>query len=607
MLKLSLETSNKIDIIELHKSLPIYDVKSIEDITLFEDAAYKITLLDDENTGELNNINRIEMLVNGEVVGEVSYNEPTSNKSHNIEFEKEHPQPFLLQYDLVSIGIKIYFKNDIDNYYSNYILCLSRNEEDRENISSLIKEIENFEDSKINNWLFRKTTRSSLLEGAWKENSHKSVGSYLQMVEEIYQSYKDNLPFFRNMAKHKVSQCEKLQPYDKVRSINSNSFLWIMKNGEKLSQVAQKTAIENNGEYYLPLQIQSTQHHKDYNIYENQIILSFLCSVYQKLRSIDADFEDSLNNNQAILDKLRLKIAQWQEDAYSAPIITIKTIQMENMLIMRKKLVALIKLFADIFGQYKQILCCDIVKILSFPKCTKIFQEVRVYNNVFNQIVKWYKFGDFDLAKEKLVFNIKTLDKLFEYYCLHKIINMITFAGFNIKANGASCFEYSSDGKYENETDLANSFAFSKDNIELVLYYQPVIFSNKFENDISLYRTTGNSYYSPDFLISINKPGVKQFNAVFDAKFCSKKNIDQYHLDKCKVKYFCELSDKNGNPVNMLWLLKGRMDKFSNSIYENRSSMARLYNSAFTCGIASINTKSDTYPLWNSIAKLANL
>ena len=67
------------------------------------------------------------------------------------------------------------------------------------------------------------------------------------------------------------------------------------------------------------------------------------------------------------------------------------------------------------------------------PRKTKVFQEIQAYSKVYDLIVKWFEFGEISLEREKIIFRVKTIDKLYEYYCLQQILKMLLDEDFVIR------------------------------------------------------------------------------------------------------------------------------------------------------------------------------
>lgn len=267
-----------------------------------------------------------------------------------------------------------------------------------------------------------------------------------------------------------------------------------------------------------------------------------------------------------------------------------------------EELKKLYKQYSDLFGLESKALA-------TLPRKTKTFQEIMPYSKAFEVIIKWFQFGEYSMEKDKLILQVKTLDKLFEYYCLFKLLELFTSNGYG-KENidvPAYKFDYTAaDDYYQNEKDVANTYLLRKSDTSVTLYYQPVISSIRFENGISLYKTvkTNHPYYTPDFVLKFTHDDGNEEYAVLDAKFSSRQNILKNSLPDVMKKYSNDMSSaKDNNAPRMVWILQGRVNSSENSIcrYHN-SPLAIQYRPHTSYGIVSLNTMVEVKTrFWNEL------
>lgn len=253
------------------------------------------------------------------------------------------------------------------------------------------------------------------------------------------------------------------------------------------------------------------------------------------------------------------------------------------------------------------------------PRKTNTFCEIKPYAQVFEIIVRWFRYGEYSLEKERLILQVKTLDKLFEYYCLLRLLKLLADNGYQ-KANVKEPvfkFDYvSADEHYQNEKDVANTYLLSNGEVTATLYYQPVISAVQFENDLTLFKTTkppaGNpDYYTPDFVLKFASSEDDEEYAIFDAKFSSRANIKKHSLPEVIRKYSCEISvaSRSSAPPKMVWILQGRVNGSENAIWKyHNSQLASTYRPITSFGIVSINTAVEIRQrLWNEIRSSISL
>ena len=116
-------------------------------------------------------------------------------------------------------------------------------------------------------------------------------------------------------------------------------------------------------------------------------------------------------------------------------------------------------------------------------------------------------------------------------------------------------------------TKYNNTFFYEKDDVNITIYYQPVIYSNHLAiNNIFLFRNnapnisdkTAIPYYSPDYIIKISKESNSKY-IILDAKFSSPKKIREKQLEHLVFKYLFSISPlKENDSVIGLYILCGK-------------------------------------------------
>jgi hypothetical protein len=320
------------------------------------------------------------------------------------------------------------------------------------------------------------------------------------------------------------------------------------------------------------------------------------------------------------------KIQGTVREGYQPPAIsTIWQLPLQESRGFCERLNVVISQLESLYNKYNEILQCSKFDVKTFPQKTKTFQEVKPYSQVFEQIMKWFKFGDFDMQKNRVIFNLRTLDKLFEYYSLYRLLKMLSDAGFEPAQDRPAIISYQYhvlDSWYANEKDVANTYHLEKDNYQLTLYYQPVVHSDRFENELTIFRTTiprrtlTSCYYTPDFLLKISRGGKPPVYVVLDSKYSNRSSILRRHednsqtnyLDKIVLKYSSQFASKESRESpKMIWILQGRVGEVEErSLFRyHNSPLAKHYPPSANYGVISVNTKTDSlHELWNEIRRL---
>lgn len=585
---------------------------------VFEDGSYEISFVCDQYNRT--DVESVAVCVNGEQVGNIALGTNVAivegaTKYRDGIFAK---QPFLLHYDLVTVSFILSFVDGSSKeYFTDFLLCVSKSQENAANIQNMLQELIAFDDSQVGEWIFSDAKRgasNSLYEGKWNKHAYRSLNSYIQLVEQVISCYKYNFAYFKMQGKHTIKQSEVLVPYEKVKDVSRDSFNWIMQNTDQLANVSSMSGIQYQGKSYLPYHIKTDASIKSSDVYENRIIICFLHTALLNAKQIYSEFDGDILNEERVITKIHGSFPK----EYCAPIITIKSLQISFCRILLGKLSRSIDALQSIYKQYLSLFDVQASLITTLPRKTSTFCEIKPYAQVFEIIVRWFQYGEYSLEKERLILQVKTLDKLFEYYCLLRLLKLLADNGYQ-KANVKEPvfkFDYvSADEHYQNEKDVANTYLLSNGEVTATLYYQPVISAVRFENDLTLFRTTkppaGNpDYYTPDFVLKFTSSEDGEEYAIFDAKFSSRANIKKNSLPEVIRKYSCEISAASRSSApKMVWVLQGRVNASENAIWKyHNSQLASTYRPITSFGIVSINTAVEIRQrLWNEIRSSISL
>ena len=615
--------------IEFHPQMPAGgDID--EQNVVFEDGHYQGDLTVEDNTGD---IESIELFLNGDTLIGHAFRNGVSG--YHVRFENERnnetTQPFQLLYDILFLSLRITFreKKETPVLYSRYMACISKLPEDTQNAVDMLKSLLNFEDDKIGNWMFGDRTTESLDgntltkgEMRLQQQTFKSPTAYIQLIESIAICYQSNLQYFNALARHSIKKTNVVREYAKARNVSITGFQWLMQNSDQLVAVPQKTALLRRGKYYIPRKILMQEPVSNRDVYENQVILSFLMLVLKNARQVQVILATDITERESMLQKIHGAV----REGYQPPAIsTIWQLPLQESKDLCEKLNVVTSQLESLYNKYSEILQCTKFEVRTFPQKTKTFQEVKPYSQVFEQIMKWFKFGDFDMKKNRVIFNLRTLDKLFEYYSLYRLLKMLSDAGFEPVEDKPAIISYQYhvlDSWHENEMDVANTYHLAKGNDQLTLYYQPVVHSDCFENDLTIFRTTiprrmqTSCYYTPDFLLKICRGGKAPVYVVLDSKYSNRMSILRRHednsqtnyLDKVVLKYSSQFaSQETRESPKMIWILQGRIGEGEErSVFRfHNSPLARYYPPSTNYGVISVNTKTDSlHELWNEIRRL---
>ena len=598
MVKITLSFYNQTQVeITFHESKPLFNEEGIDGNILNQEYTYYPTLEINRQDREYNKIEGVDLYVNNSLIGCFAKDNGIFSFTNQTNLSNNQDSMFRLNlyFGYILFTLVIRYKDTQKILYSNYYCIEYKSSEDNENITTLIEAISNLP----NEWVFKNWSlddsefnKHSKIRGTWRRKSLKSISSYLKMLYDIIAFYKENYYYFKKNAFHKITQEKCIRAFSDVRKITQEDYKWLMQNSSMLEKNNSKIGFPYRNEYYAPSYLLNESHKKNINTYENQVLMGFLMQLTRECHNIKNKLNVELKKNSKILYKL-----DPSNERKFSNVIAIKAIQITLANKYISKLSEYEEQLLKLKNLYTLTFPITSMKFLSLPRCTKIFQEIKQYRLIYEYIVRWYEFGEFSLEQENILFNIRTLDTLFEYYCLLRLVGVFIENGWVLKKNDKFKYDVISD------TDICNTYLLEKDDDIITIYYQPIIYDNKFENNISLFRTDFNgkniqNFYTPDFLIRLEKNDDISY-AILDSKYSKRYNINNYYLPEVLLKYMCKISDKyQENAIKMIWILQGRIDKEVSFSKLQNSELSKQYFKGISVGIQSVTVANDLNAFW---------
>ncbi len=357
------------------------------------------------------------------------------------------------------------------------------------------------------------------------------------------------------------------------RAINYSTIHWLLQN---VSALTPSTPLDLHAiplatnKYYTIDEIEVDVLHNNTDVYENQVTMGFLHEMLATLSAIESyykkvqdDFpilessEETIPVGYQSIEQLRLKFfSRYCEK------------QLEACYSMKDKLHKIILFFQKNLPVSKHI--------RGMPKFSQGFLVTTHYRKIFSCVVSWYRLGSPSFEGDKFLLGIKTIDKLYEFFCLFNLIKALEDAGFIL-----------SDSKFLEVVELGPSAPFSKfqpHNIywfrnrkgeSIKLFYEPHISTSGFGELIDTYHDGFGRYsrWTPDFLVEYTKEEKKRY-IVLDSKYMNEENAME-QLRVMTIKYLHGIGLKSGgvSPILALFALfptQKRHDKKHKFIHNSR-------------------------------------
>lgn len=170
------------------------------------------------------------------------------------------------------------------------------------------------------------------------------------------------------------------------------------------------------------------------------------------------------------------------------------------------------------------------------PVITPYVRASRIYRSLFTQIHEWYSLGTPSLNGFHLLLKLRTVSKIYEYFCLFKLLEYFQKTDWTLDH---ARHMPGDDSLIPEQVD------FTSGNYAVTLFYDTRIAPisvNTVHNDlVDLRHVHGNPdyYWRPDFVLRFkHAENVKYF--ILDAKYSKQVTVEKEHLPSLIDKYFVD-------------------------------------------------------------------
>lgn len=474
----------------------------------------------------------------------------TSTDSITFKLRQCENKPFLHCFGAVKIEMEM--TNTF--YYSESIAVMVSNTAINDNVLNMVQFIyDNCEE-----YLYEEH-KHSLKSVGIQDNEIKSLEAKIAFLRRTVDVYRQSYQYMKTNPYGKLEKTERVDSFSKLQSISQNTIRHIVNHIDELTAVNYDTGIRFNNQYYQPNRVLVECNSYSYDVYENRIIIGFLKTLvidisgdihmlqertyFPQKATISSGYIDSMYQ---IFSRSLKRIADIIDD--------LKSLEAE---------------YTELYFFYSRLLDIAADPVRTLPVFTPIFRSINAYRQIYQIISKWFSIGNYDLSKDDFILSFISTSKIYEYYCLVKMLKHIN-QNMNMKLIESKLMLYGVRNRYFSDTKYNNTFVFTKQETKLTLFFQPVIFGNDSTiNGISLYRNTstnaqqdvrkkGGYIYTPDYIIKIEKSGITNY-IILDAKFSTTENIRIHQLQELVYKYLFSISTLNENEsISGLYILCGK-------------------------------------------------
>lgn len=461
-----------------------------------------------------------------------------------------------------------------------------------------------------------------------RSNTQQGRTKVLTLLSEA----EDGLIFLENKLNNILAQkCTKLIPKYLIRpprhndKYDSTTVEWLLSHMDVLqpSQDIDDSIAIINSKYYSPSELEVCELYADTNRYENQILHGYLISM--KLFMLEVQKHTNLicdtdNNNPSINGKGYHSFFKEMKNSYKKLFES----RYDKCNYLLHKIDRLITIFNE------KLPVTEPIK--NSPILTPWVKSNIHYRRVYEKIIRWYRLGKADWESEGTLLGIRSLDKLYEFFCLYKLLDGIEDSGFYI-IQPKSMHKKEMFREIQYQDDIPDKkFEFKKGKTTLTLYHEREFWSPQHKQSTGDYNNVegwnvrnkmnadirkGTGPYSkrvPDFSLEFSIEGdsfsAKKVLAIFDAKYSSFEKTFKETLPLLVMRYVHGISYSTGgdNPVISLFLLNPQ-DKNVNSIRSFHTEGYDIYGDNFALpalGVVEVDPESE-FSLSNLINRISQI
>ncbi|OOQ59844.1 nuclease domain-containing protein [Mucilaginibacter pedocola] len=334
---------------------------------------------------------------------------------------------------------------------------------------------------------------------------------------------------------YKLQPTSKITNWDNENTLDDQSLLWIMDNPGVLESA---TAYDEErfiilSRNYKAKEVLVRTLYEDSNTPENQIIHSFVNELYSTL------------NDFGSIIRTKIKIVVDQDDF---------KVRLQKSYFSR--LNELINNYKQKLSKIKYLLQIKIpVKSLSNVTITNFrFDAKPHYQKIFHLINLFRNKKEAFFSQDVLFSGTNDISKLYEIYCLFKIIdvikNTLQFSPINHATSARNHFKSNEDVLFDIEPNINSIYSFVKMNetIRLNLFYELL------PDSLVNVSKTGDYRYRPDFVLELIENDNKSY-IILDAKYKKIGTIENHDYEELTLKYLHGIGNVNGGHSTLLGLM----------------------------------------------------
>lgn len=364
----------------------------------------------------------------------------------------------------------------------------------------------------------------------------KSLVSSQETNFEGFIDFSQNLINFLNKSRSNLKNLIKKKMSKKVNdfggTVNPDDVIY---NLDRIFYDENSSDVLINNHFYSIKDIRGEGFYDFYDFYENRVILSGLIYTKNQLYNIKKLLSGSTINKNFSFDK---EYSNFKEGNFNFSKIILQ-VTSDGLL---KRINIIINDLDNYINYLNKKLKINHTKPI-YPRVTNTIKNSLFYKELFYIIRCLYECGTFGFNDVVSKFKVRSMSKIYEFFCFYKLEDVLLDLNFNIT-------DRITDKHIPKKTTFENEEVF------LDIIYEPEIPHIDDINESGLVRMSfgGNfNYYNPDYIINVrNKKTNKDAYYILDAKFRSYWSLSKYEeLEKIKKKYFDDMRYVNTDKMSV--------------------------------------------------------
>lgn len=394
-----------------------------------------------------------------------------------------------------------------------------------------------------------------------------------KLLMRIVNAYVRALSFFRSSASCTYAVRDECEPLERAGSLSEASLIHTLTHPEELFPTSGSSALSFRGRRYLPKRVLNRRQVLSRDCYENRVILSFIGTLCRFGR-----FSQEQKDSPITTFKTPSPIGNFVFSGSAALICALSSRDPEGAVVSCRESLT------DVYAQYRKILHETRESPLrTLPRPSKRLLEIPQYREIYELMRHWFDDAPTQAETSDFLFNVTAKNLWYEYYCLIKLTLCLCDHGLSLISS--SHVNWDCHARYYEDPTFDNRYDFAMDDLQVTLYYQPVLRQRITKgSDLMLLRTSswhpneggleaGNpnaeAVYTPDYVLRFTAPSGHSGYLIMDAKYASRDHATRERLPEAVLKYAAAVSLANPGDEHLgVLLLCGKLQDTDHHLHD---------------------------------------